>query len=386
MLWAIALGLALGTVTGLVPGIHVNLVSLMVNDRLAGDSAVPVLVAMATVHTFLDFIPSVLLGIPDEATALSVLPAHKYALEGRAVEAYFLTVVGGFSALLLSLLLLPVFFMVVPAFYARPWIATVLVVGTILVLILTEQNRRGALAVLLLAAFLGQVASDVPESLFPMLSGMFGVSTLLLSLVDAGGMPHQETSGGVSVGWGDVTRGTVAGTLSGALVGMVPGVGNSQACLVSSLLVGGTDRTLLVSMGAVNTANFIFNMVTLSLVGKARSGVAIAVQEAAAGADVFRTSLVSMVLAASLAAAVSLTIFSQFVRIVGRLDYRILTLSIVSLVTLAVAWRCGPAGLALLAASTALGVVPPTIGVKRSLCMGCIMVPVAVSLLGRGIY
>ena len=83
-------GILFGTITGLTPGIHVNLVgaflvtlSATILSSVNSLSLVVFIVAMAITHTFLDFIPSIFLGCPDTDTELSVLPGHELLKKGQ---------------------------------------------------------------------------------------------------------------------------------------------------------------------------------------------------------------------------------------------------------------------------------------------------------------
>jgi len=85
-------GCLLGVVTGLTPGLHVNTVCLLGLGFYASAGLDPIefsvaMIAMAITHTFLDFIPAIFLGVPEESTALSVLPAHRLVLAGKGLEA-----------------------------------------------------------------------------------------------------------------------------------------------------------------------------------------------------------------------------------------------------------------------------------------------------------
>lgn len=89
VLLALLLGVTAGTITGLFPGIHINLVALMLfiySSWLLGFTTPIILavfiVAMSITHVFLDFIPSIFLGAPEEATALSVLRAIQCSWKG----------------------------------------------------------------------------------------------------------------------------------------------------------------------------------------------------------------------------------------------------------------------------------------------------------------
>ena len=115
------LGCILGVVTGLTPGLHINLVAVIlfgVSPLLLGYTNAVVLasfiIAMSITHTFTDFISSVYLGAPSDDTALSVLPGHRMLLEGKGHEAVKLTVIGSLLALIFSILLVPLLVIAVP--------------------------------------------------------------------------------------------------------------------------------------------------------------------------------------------------------------------------------------------------------------------------------
>ncbi len=122
-------GMGLGTLSGLAPGIHVNTLALlliMVVPSLSplmdgvcqgvGNPFPPALLLACTIlsaaicHSFLDFIPSLIMGVPDETECLSVLPSHRLLLEGRGLDALQAAAQGslvGAMAGVLALLPLP---------------------------------------------------------------------------------------------------------------------------------------------------------------------------------------------------------------------------------------------------------------------------------------
>ncbi|MGM0409019.1 MAG: tripartite tricarboxylate transporter permease [Bacteroidota bacterium] len=94
LILAILLGLMFGTITGLTPGIHLNLISVMLLSaspillQYTNPLALAVfIITMSVTHTFLDSIPSILLGAPESDTALGVLPGHRYLLKGQGLMA-----------------------------------------------------------------------------------------------------------------------------------------------------------------------------------------------------------------------------------------------------------------------------------------------------------
>ena len=121
---AILLGVSVGVVTGLTPGLHINLVALILfnlSPFLLGFTNIIVLssfiISMSITHTFTDFISSTYLGAPADDTALAVLPAHRMLLEGMGHEAVKLTVIGSLLCLIISIILTPVLVIAVPIIF-----------------------------------------------------------------------------------------------------------------------------------------------------------------------------------------------------------------------------------------------------------------------------
>ena len=115
ILTALLIGCFFGIITGLIPGVHINLLSLMlvsISGYLLGFTSPIVLgafiIAMSITHTFLDSIPSIFLGAPDADQALNVLPGHKLLLQGKGYEAVKLTVIGSLLCLISTSLIIPV--------------------------------------------------------------------------------------------------------------------------------------------------------------------------------------------------------------------------------------------------------------------------------------
>ena len=90
---AITIGILLGCITGLVPGVHINMVAVVTFSLspilLTYTSPLIlaiVIISMSITHTFLDSLPSIFLGAPDEDHALSVLPGHRLLLQGQGYK------------------------------------------------------------------------------------------------------------------------------------------------------------------------------------------------------------------------------------------------------------------------------------------------------------
>ena len=85
------IGILIGTATGMIPGIHVNTAgailfasSSLLLTQLSPEFLCVLMVSMSIAHALIEFVPSMLLGVPQEGTATSILPGHRMVLQGRS--------------------------------------------------------------------------------------------------------------------------------------------------------------------------------------------------------------------------------------------------------------------------------------------------------------
>lgn len=280
---ALFIGVMMGSLTGLIPGFHVNnvaLILLAISPALL-DIGIPlfavagIIVATGTVHTFLNYIPSALIGAPDGDTALSLLPGHRMLLAGNAARGVAWSARGSQLGLFLSLPLI-----VVARIAFGPelgWydqlrdILPSLLLGISLLLLATETTRLdwprwmqklsgkrlgkdsrvvgflSATGFFLLAGFYGwgvftlpaQSPVGMPDAslLLPSLAGLFGIANLLDIYATTSHLPPQKEDWSlppirpliVPCFWSGV---------AGASMGVLPGMTASQATV---LVMGGRN-------------------------------------------------------------------------------------------------------------------------------------------------
>ena len=424
------LGTIIGIITGLTPGLHVNTVALLLitsySALIGAISALggvpfyylPPLVAVVIVstsitHTFLDFVPSTFLGVPEDETALSVLPAHRLLLEGKGYHAVRLSALGSAMAVAIAFIIfLPYTYLLGDPLNLYPIIKDntlfILLFLTSLLLVTETAKFRNsrvlgvlvALCVFILSGILGLVVLPLPSFspfglfstvLFPLFSGLFGISTLLLSLNEfqEGNIPAQEV-GKEEMDLREL-RPAIPGGLAGSIVGFLPGVSSAHAALIA-LIPGrkGDDsspESVIITLGAVNTSNAIFVLVALFLTGGARSGAAVAVQEFLP-VDQW-TGLIPYFLVLLLIAVLFSSVLAYFATLaagkmaakhINRIPYKKLVWSIIIFIVGLVFLFNGPLGLCILAVSTLAGMIPPLVGVRRSHLMGVLLIPVMLYL------
>ena len=385
MLFWILAGCALGVFTGLVPGIHVNTLAVMVLAFAAtGDfNLVLLIVSMSVVHSFVDFVPSILFGAVESDSFLAILPGHKYLLDGNGYYAIKLTVLGGLFGGIVSISVVPLYFLFIGQ--AMDFLLELVPFLLLLVLALMVVSENGwgklfGLVVILLSAVLGVLVLRgnflLSNSIFPLVTGFFGVPTLLYSLNRNQELVKQKIRK-CKFNPAHIAKGTLLAVFGGAMVSLLPSLGPSQAAFILRKLVGRIKRSVyLVILGGINTSNMIFSFFVLYAIGKTRTGSAVAIKEMiylqqehlffiiaavliAIGFGVFATDLVAKIILKRI----------QFI------NYRKINILVLGVISLLVFAFSGVFGFLIMCIATSVGMLALVFGVKRTCCMAFLMAP-----------
>ena len=207
LLGSMLTGMIMGTLTGLIPGFHVNNVALillalspaLLDLGIPLSSVAALIVSCGTVHTFLNYIPSALIGAPDGDTALSLLPGHRMLIAGHAAKGVAYSARGSQLGLLLSLPLIVVARIVFGpemGLYqemrdALPWI--LLVISILLLITETTRLTWPQWMRTLSGGRLGEdsrFAGFLAATGFFFLAGMYGWAVFALPARSPVGMPN----------------------------------------------------------------------------------------------------------------------------------------------------------------------------------------------------
>jgi len=388
----IGLGVALGTISGLTPGLHANNFALLLAAAAPSVPGPPMLVGAAmlaagVVHTFLDIVPAIALGVPDAAMAASALPGHRLVIEGRGHEALRLSAMGSGLAVLLAMpLAVPVTELMVRLYpMLRPHL-TVFLGLLAAFLIMTEGSHRGRLGGLV--AFVGSAGLglltldrdpaallDAGGMLAPLFAGLFGAPVLLDAMRGAG-IPAQGDAV-IASQRRSIAVTALLGTVAGAMVGYLPAVSSAIAAVVvlTVLPSGSGARQFIVATSGVNTANMVFALFALIALGTPRTGVLVALDSAGVPLNL-PLLLATVVIAAGAGFVLVPIVGDRYLSFIRGVNYTQLSLAILTgLVGIAFVFA-GPIGVLAFAASAVLGLLPPRLGAKRVHLMGVLMGPI----------
>ncbi len=419
-------GVALGTASGLVPGLHANNFALLlaaVAPSVPGPTAAvtAAMLAAGTVHTFLDAVPALALGVPDASMVATALPGHRLVVAGRGREAVRLSALGSGLAVALSLLLAaPVTWVMVRAYPTLRAHLPLVLGAVVLVLVATERTWGARLAgagAFLAASALGAATLDLSPAaplgtgamLTPLFAGLFG-APVLVEAIGGRGVPPQGDAG-VRLDRRAVATTGLAGTVGGAGVGYLPGVSAAVAAVVVLTVIPGEDpptegragpmappdapartapgtgptgaqldaaRRYVVATSGVNTANGVFALFALVALGTPRTGVLVAADRV--GGVVLPVAVGAVAVAAACGFVLVLSVGDGYLRAVGRLDATRLSVALLSLLGVLSYLFTGWVGVAVYAVATVVGLVPPRLGCRRVHLMGVLIGPLALGV------
>jgi len=385
---ALLLGVTAGTITGITPGIHINLVSAILISISAVSFVQPIslaifLVAMAITHTFVDYIPSVFLGAPDEDNFLSILPGHEMLIKGEAHSAVVYTLYGSLSALFVILIFTPIFIFFLPAAYpyAQRIMPFILIIASIFLIYFEKSSRIWATIIFLMSGLLGIASFSLPlkEPLLPLFTGLFGVSSLITSITKEQKIPKQKILPikQIKLPLHSFLKSVFASVIASPLCSFLPGLGSGQAAVIGSEVIGDLNRKeFLVLLGAINTIVTGLSFITLYTIGKTRTGVAVAVSKVIELnlSDLWKI-IGAIVISGILAFFITLFLSKKFSKKISKINYRILSWIIITILFVVCFVFSGWIGIILLAVSTVVGLTCIYAGIRRTHLMGCLLIP-----------
>ena len=401
------IGILIGTTTGMIPGIHVNTAgailfasSTFLLTFLSPEFICTIMVAMSIAHALIEFVPSMLLGVPQEGTATSILPGHRMVLQGRSKEVIRIVSVGGFGAIIVTILMLPVFAIALPTLHdiSKPFTWIILLVASVyLTYKLTRSTRDFLWSLLLfvLSGILGWIIFQTPissgVSLMCTFSGLFGISTILFSLNDSSTLPHQNPFYELDLDLNKF-KSIFAGGITGAILGFLPGFGPAQGTVIAQAASGTDDNddddtvNFLLATSGLNVSDCLFSLIAIYIIGNPRSGIAVYMSYLISKMTLNHLAIFifASLIAVSVSLVLSLKLGDSFSRLMGGVDYKKLSLGVIILQILIlyvfIFYYKAPFGYMTLAlvTSTALGMLPHYIGVGKSHLMGVLIIPAIV--------
>ena len=391
----------------MIPGIHVNTAgailfasSTFLLTFLSPEFLCVIMVAMSIAHALIEFVPSMLLGVPQEGTATSILPGHRMVLQGRSKEVIRIVSVGGFGAIIVTILMLPIFAIALPIMHdiSKPFTWMILLFASIYLTYKLTGTRRDfiwSLLLFVLSGILGWIIFQTPissgVSLMCTFSGLFGISTILFSLNDSSSIPHQNHFYELDLDFNKF-KSIFAGGITGAILGFLPGFGPAQGTVIAQAASGANDNddddtvNFLLATSGLNVSDCLFSLIAIYIIGNPRSGIAVYMSYLISEMTLNHLAIFifASLIAVSVSLVLSLKLGDSFSRLMSGVDYKKLSIGVILLQILIlyvfIFYYRAPLGYMTLAliTSTAMGMLPHYIGVGKSHLMGVLIIPAIV--------
>jgi len=393
----IFVGLIFGLIAGILPGIHPNqiYVALMSLLPLLSDiepnAILALILSTAMANTLSNYLPAIFFSVPDPNTIINVLPGHRMVLDGKGMDALFISLVGAFLTLVVCLVSLPLLLYLIPILheFLYPYLQFLLI-GLSFYMIWMEKgwkDRIFCLSIYLLSGLWGILTLNstiisADWALFPTLTGMFGIAGLLLSMEEVTKLPPQDISEDVNIG--NVGKVVGSGVIAGLLIGVLPGAGESQAGVLVSQFTGLSQNEFLGTLAGINMSNLFFALVSLYSFGKIRSGSAAAIDEVILefGLDHLVFSVGIILFSGALSVLATWYLGKKTLKTLEKVNYRLLSQIIIGFTAVMVFWLTGIVGVFILIISTCLGLLAVLLEVKRTSNMGYLMIPTIIYFSG----
>mgnify|MGYP001569562525 FL=1 len=334
---------------------------------------------MSITHTFLDFIPSIFLGAPDTDTELSVLPGHELLKQGFGFQALKLCVLGALSGIIIfSVIFLPSILFIEKIYsLIKPFIPYLLILVS-LSLVLSEKNKFSALWIFSLTGLLGYLVlnSQSKESLLPLLAGLFGASTLLISIKQKTKIPKQNLDEKINV---KISKPLIGSTIVSPLSIFLPALGSGQIAILGSTFSIPKDdkKGFLVLLGATNTLAMAFSFLALFTISKTRTGSAVAINDLVGipPMKIFILICIIILISGIISYFLSLKIAKYFIKLLEIINYTKISIITLVILIIVVFVFSGFSGLLILIASILTGIYGISFSIRRTNFMGCLIIP-----------
>jgi len=419
------LGAMAASVLALIPALHIyNVAGLLIlaaaplSSILTLDQLAMLLLGMVVGYSMLSTIPATFLAAPDEASVFIVLPGQKWLLQRRGYEAVVLTGVGGLGGLIVVVALSPI------AGEAARILQQIVAphLGWILAAIIAfmlmsewpkagERGRSGrrrflaawtqlgaGLLTFLLSGLLGFIImyrSVVPteiafQNLLPAFLGLFAVPMVLTNFIMGTRIPPQHIAHSLDVSPSHLLRGIASGALGGLFAAFFPVVtGGVGGFLAAHATAQRDDRVFILSQGASKTVYYVggfllFFMPGLSLARGGMAAMLSTIYTSHATPLTYFTAVAAIAVSGAVSFLLLVLLSRVAIRVVQRVPYRVTNAATLAILVMLIGALTGAGGLLIALAATGIGMIPTLFGSRRMNCLGVLLLPITMNMLGVG--
>jgi len=368
------LGILIGMVSGLIPGLHSNTAIAVLSTLGIPDEAMgAIIVALFSSHLVVSFVPSIFFGIPNDPSIVSVLPGQRMVKEGRGITALKIVLVSILISTMVCVVAFSSSLTIFPVIYAtiKPFVGYILIAFSG-VLIWKSKNWFLTLGIFLLSGILGTFTMNVKmyDVFLPLFGGFYAMGSIITYQKGAK-IPKQKDEPLDS----SIMKYIAIGILLGFFADLLPGIGApSQIATFATFIIPLNTPGYLASIAAISTSESIFSFSTSASIDKSRMGATAWLSSYVSIGDNLVYVLVLFLLSVTISGAI--VFFARnWIGKLATLDFSKINILIALYLIAIIFVLDGIEGLAILAVSSCLGYATIRLGVSRTTLMGAIIVP-----------
>lgn len=227
------------------------------------------------------------------------------------------------------------------------------------------------------------------QSITPVFVGLFAIPWLITNIINIGSIPKQHESPSMELDWELVVRGTFGGFLGGFFAAYVPivtaGVGGLMAGHATAQRDG---RLFVMSYGTCKTVYYVGSFLLFFIPGLSltRGGLAWIVTPVVSVLTMKEYALFVglMLFSAGLAFLMLMPFTRLCIKMVEKIPYHWVSVIALAIVIPGVYSFTGWGGMAIMAVSTGIGLLPVMFQARRMNLMGVLLLPVCLNMAGYG--
>ena len=399
LLIIILLGIFTGTITGLIPGLHINFIStlILINSQNL-KSLIPLehliifIILMSLTHTFIDFIPSIIFGIPNAETALSILPGQRLLLKGKGYKAIYLSSLGSLFGVITSLFIGIIFYFILENIQNQirtliPLILTIIIIFGIY-LEPTKNQKFWATILILITGGYGIFilnSTKLTQPLLILFTSIFGTASIIYSLITKSSkIPKQTFKINHKIDK-NFLKSLSNGAISSSICSITPGIGNIQAATLSTIISKDkiTSENFIALLSLINTNNFVLSLITFLTIQKARNGSIFVISQILQTITLHQIiKYYTIILITSpIIFYLTLKIGKFSIKKLSKLNFKTINILLLIGIIIMILSLEGLFGLLTLTIGTLLGILTIYLKLKRIHLMAALIIPIIINLI-----
>ncbi len=366
-------GLILGITSGLIPGLHPNLIStILILQNLEYEHKTILIVSVYAGHIVFSYIPAIFFGIPDEQTVVSVLPGQRMVREGKGMAALKTTIVSSLIASIVAFLLIPFALQFYPIAYSfiKHYLTPILLIISI-VMIIRTKNPVYSLLIFLTSGFFGAYVLKIQmqDVFFPLFSGFFAMGAILN--YQKSKIPKQDEQ---HIDFG-IVKYALFGTFLGGFANLIPAISSpAQVAVLASVFISFETIAYLATISAINVGQFVFALASSASIEKARHGVIVNLGQITNIGQNMQTILIYFLIGIAIT-SILIYFLRKRISLFANINFVQFNKLLAFYLLLAVFLINGFVGVTVFIISSLIGYITVKMNVERTIMMGAIIVP-----------